>query len=69
LDEKKIKHMSFHGYLRKLVDGGGLKSPFDEKFIAPLEEVGFGVLVPCPGGNHSNNVFVKKLTEDKQMKY
>jgi nuclear protein localization family protein 4 len=50
LDEKKIKHMSFHGYLRKLVVEGKLGNPFDEKFIAPLDEPVFNVMIPCPGG-------------------
>ena len=50
LEEKKIKFMSFHGYLRGLVDGLKLGSVFDSQFVPPLDLENFSVMVPCPGG-------------------
>ena len=52
LDENKIKHMSFHAYLRQLVDKGKIPSPLSPQFICPLDIPDYSVLSPCPGGGH-----------------
>ena len=52
LEENKIKHMSFHAYLRQLVDKGKIPSPHSPQFIAPLDIPNYSVITPCPAGTH-----------------
>lgn len=52
LEENKIKHMSFHAYLRQLNAAQRSKnSAASSNNVPPLEEQNFNVKVPCSGGH------------------
>ncbi|KNE58965.1 hypothetical protein AMAG_03322 [Allomyces macrogynus ATCC 38327] len=54
MDEHKIKHLSFHAYLRKLIGvnkkGAGAST---NPFLHPLDAPNYKVKVPCLGGHAS----------------
>ncbi|KAF7725616.1 nuclear protein localization protein 4 [Apophysomyces ossiformis] len=53
LEEHKIKHMSFHAYMRKIGEAQQTKTPSSTilKTLPPLEEPNCKVKVPCTGGH------------------
>ncbi|KAI8393556.1 NPL4 family-domain-containing protein [Radiomyces spectabilis] len=53
LEENKIKHMSFHAYLRQINSAQQTKAPSSAivKQLPPLEEPNYKVKVPCTGGH------------------
>ncbi|KAI7903927.1 NPL4 family-domain-containing protein [Cokeromyces recurvatus] len=52
LEENKIKHMSFHAYLRQLSAAQqSINNAASSNSIPPLEEQNFKVKVPCTGGH------------------
>ena len=52
LEENKIKHMSFHAYLRQLIEQNKTSSVSSPDFIPPLNELNLKVLDPCPTASH-----------------
>jgi nuclear protein localization family protein 4 len=53
LEENKIKHMSFHAYLRQIVDRSKIPSVSNEHFVPPLDIPNYRVLDPCPSNSHA----------------
>ncbi|KAI8093238.1 NPL4 family-domain-containing protein [Halteromyces radiatus] len=55
LEENKIKHMSFHSYLRHINSAQQTKAPSSAILtqLPPLEEPSYKVKVPCTGGHAS----------------
>ncbi|KAJ3285003.1 nuclear protein localization protein 4 [Borealophlyctis nickersoniae] len=53
LEENKIKHMSFHAYLRQITDQNKTAPPTSSQFLPPLDEQDFKVKVPCPTKSHA----------------
>lgn len=51
LEENKIKHMSFHSYLREIVENNKVPVAYDPLFIPPLDIPNYKVLDPCPSGH------------------
>ncbi|KAI7846753.1 NPL4 family, putative zinc binding region-domain-containing protein [Circinella umbellata] len=53
LEENKIKHMSFHAYLRQIGAAKQTSAPSSDvlKQLPPLEEPNYKVKVPCTGGH------------------
>ncbi|KAI8989414.1 NPL4 family-domain-containing protein [Pilobolus umbonatus] len=51
LEENKIKHMSFHSYLRQLNTNQQSKTMGANNSLPPLEEQNFKVKIPCTGGH------------------
>ncbi|KAG0174507.1 nuclear protein localization protein 4 [Apophysomyces sp. BC1034] len=53
LEENKIKHMSFHAYMRKIDAAQQTKAPSSAilKKLPPLEEPNYKVKAPCTGGH------------------
>ncbi|ORY94257.1 NPL4 family-domain-containing protein [Syncephalastrum racemosum] len=53
LEENKIKHMSFHAYLRQIDQAKQTNAPSSTvlKELPPLEEPNYKVKVPCSGGH------------------
>ncbi|KAI9491155.1 NPL4 family-domain-containing protein [Zychaea mexicana] len=53
LEEHKIKHMSFHAYLRQIDQAKQTSAPSSAvlKQLPPLEEPNYKVKVPCTGGH------------------
>lgn len=52
LEENKIKHMSFHAYIRQITAAQQSKnSAAPSNSLPPLEEQNFKVKVPCSGGH------------------
>ncbi|KAJ3162149.1 nuclear protein localization protein 4 [Geranomyces michiganensis] len=54
LEENKIKHMSFHAYLRQLRDKNKTAPVTSPQFLPPLDELELKVKVPCPGRGHES---------------
>ena len=52
LEENKIKHMSFHAYLREIIDSNKIPPPHSEAFIPPLDVPKYDLIVPCPAKTH-----------------
>ncbi|TPX31086.1 hypothetical protein SmJEL517_g05507 [Synchytrium microbalum] len=52
LEKNKIKHMSFHAYLRQVTNQNNTAPITSPKFIPPLEEQSFKVRNPCPSQTH-----------------
>ncbi|KAI8906704.1 NPL4 family-domain-containing protein [Gorgonomyces haynaldii] len=52
LESQKIKHMSFHSYLRQIRESGKIPPPSSPQFIPPLDEPSFKQLDPCPSKSH-----------------
>ncbi|KAI9350774.1 NPL4 family-domain-containing protein [Obelidium mucronatum] len=52
LEQNKIKHMSFHAYLKHAVIANKTASIDAAGFIPPLDEDSFLVKTPCPGRTH-----------------
>ncbi|KAI8810108.1 NPL4 family-domain-containing protein [Cladochytrium replicatum] len=52
LEENKIKHMSFHAYLRKTITQNKTPPPGSHHFIPPLDELDLSVKIPCPSKTH-----------------
>ncbi|KAJ3034019.1 nuclear protein localization protein 4, partial [Rhizophlyctis rosea] len=50
-EENKIKHLSFHAYLKKVMDQNKTPPLTSSQFIPPLEDADFKVKVPCPAGH------------------
>ncbi|KAJ3217407.1 nuclear protein localization protein 4 [Dinochytrium kinnereticum] len=53
LETNKIKHMSYHAYLRQVTTLSKTGNPNSSNFIPPLDEPSFKVLVPCPSKTHN----------------
>ena len=52
-EEHKIKHLSFHSYLRKRdINTNRSTGASSNTFIPPLSEPNYKVAVPCPSGSH-----------------
>ncbi|KAI8821886.1 NPL4 family-domain-containing protein, partial [Fimicolochytrium jonesii] len=54
LEDNKIKHMSFHAYLRRLTDQNKTAPPTSSQFLSPLEEAEMKVKIPCPSRTHES---------------
>ncbi|KAI9102705.1 NPL4 family-domain-containing protein [Phlyctochytrium arcticum] len=54
LEENKIKHLSYHAYLRQLTDQSKTAPIDSAQFIPPLDEIDMKVKVPCPGRVHES---------------
>ncbi|TPX57135.1 hypothetical protein PhCBS80983_g04022 [Powellomyces hirtus] len=54
LEENKIKHMTFHAYVRQLTDKNKTAPPTSSQFRPPLDELDLKVKVPCPGRGHES---------------
>jgi nuclear protein localization protein 4 homolog len=52
LEENKIKHMSFHAYLRRIIETEKVLPPSSDHFIPPLEIPNYSILDPCPSKSH-----------------
>jgi nuclear protein localization family protein 4 len=52
--ENKIKHLSYHAYLRKLDLATNKPSNAKTSFVPPLDEPDYRVKVPCPSGSHAS---------------
>ncbi|KAJ3202828.1 nuclear protein localization protein 4 [Entophlyctis luteolus] len=52
LEQNKIKHISFHAYLKHAIVANKTVSPEAANFIAPLDEPSHKLKVPCPGRTH-----------------
>ncbi|KAJ3041408.1 nuclear protein localization protein 4 [Rhizophlyctis rosea] len=50
-EENKIKHLSFHAYLRQVTDQNKTPAVTNPQFLPPLEDPDFKVKVPCPSGH------------------
>ncbi|KAJ3288939.1 nuclear protein localization protein 4, partial [Blyttiomyces sp. JEL0837] len=53
LEENKIKHMSFHAYLRQAIAANKTPSPSSPAFLPPLDEPDFKLISPCPSKSHA----------------
>eukprot|EP00842_Homolaphlyctis_polyrhiza_P004503 jgi/Hompol1/5053/HPOL_001877-RA len=53
LEQNKIKHMSFHAYLRQLMEQSKTLPPSNPQFIPPLDNFDFKVKDPCPSKTHA----------------
>ncbi|KAI8998201.1 NPL4 family-domain-containing protein [Gaertneriomyces semiglobifer] len=52
LEQNKIKHTSFHAYLRQLTDQSKTAAPTSSQFVPPLDEMELKVKTPCPSKGH-----------------
>lgn len=52
LTKNKIKHMSYHSYLRQITSSNKSALPTSSHFIPPLDNFTFTVKVPCSSGTH-----------------
>ncbi|KAJ3092048.1 nuclear protein localization protein 4 [Quaeritorhiza haematococci] len=52
LEENKVKHMSYHAYLRQMTTQNKTAPPTSPKFIPPLDEPEFKIKNPCPSKSH-----------------
>ncbi|RKO96220.1 zf-NPL4-domain-containing protein, partial [Caulochytrium protostelioides] len=50
--EHKIKHISYHAYLRQVRARNRTLPPNHPRFLPPLDAPSFRVKVPCPSGAH-----------------
>ncbi|KAJ3108845.1 nuclear protein localization protein 4 [Phlyctochytrium planicorne] len=53
METNKIKHMSYHAYLRQVTTQAKTGAPTSSNFIPPLDEQSFTVKVPCPSRTHN----------------
>ncbi|KAI8850260.1 NPL4 family-domain-containing protein [Chytridium lagenaria] len=53
LETNKIKHLSYHSYLKQVTTAAKTVTPGNANFIPPLDEPFFKVLVPCPSRTHN----------------
>ncbi|KND04917.1 nuclear protein localization protein 4 [Spizellomyces punctatus DAOM BR117] len=54
LEENKIKHMSFHAYLRQITDQNKTAPLTSSQFLPPLDEMDLKVKIPCPSKGHES---------------
>jgi nuclear protein localization family protein 4 len=52
LEENKIKHMSYHAYLRQVCNANKTAPVTSPAFIPPLDEPDLKVVTPCPSKSH-----------------
>ncbi|KAH6563842.1 hypothetical protein BASA60_010554 [Batrachochytrium salamandrivorans] len=52
LEENKIKHMSFHAYLRQLMEQLKTLPISNPQFLPPLDTPDFKIKFPCPSKSH-----------------
>jgi nuclear protein localization protein 4 homolog len=53
LQEKKIKHMSFHAYLAQIRETAKILPATHPMFIPPLDEMEYTLKTPCPSQTHA----------------
>jgi nuclear protein localization family protein 4 len=52
LEENKIKFMSYHSFLKLMMDKNKTQPISSPQFVPPLDEPSLRLRVPCPSGTH-----------------
>ncbi len=52
LEENKIKHMSFHAYLKQSITQNKTAPVTSDQFVPPLDDYEFKIKTPCPSKTH-----------------